>query len=192
MDSYAFSAVVHDDNLRPAPGLALECSGSLLSDLGAPMSIVQIKTDSLRKTKPHEYASRFIFGGISTVIAGIAAHFFGPVVGGLFLAFPVIFPASASLIESHQKQEKRQIGLDGTNRGRVAASTDAAGASAATIGLAAFGFVCWRGLLSTHNSTWILLAAFLVWLVVSLMSWLFRKSRRFPLRRRQFSSPFQP
>jgi hypothetical protein len=73
---------------------------------------------------------------------------FGPVEGGLFLAFPAIFPASASLIESHQKQEKLELRFDGTNRGRVASSTDAAGAFAATIGLAGFGFVCWHGLLS--------------------------------------------
>jgi len=36
-----------------------------------------------------------------TVIAGLIAFRFGPVVGGLFLAFPAIFPASATLIERH-------------------------------------------------------------------------------------------
>jgi hypothetical protein len=39
-------------------------------------------------------------------------------VGGLFLAFPSIFPAAASLVESHEKKKKGRVGLDGETRGR--------------------------------------------------------------------------
>jgi hypothetical protein len=36
-------------------------------------------------------------GGLVTVITGIVAKNWGPVIGGLFLAFPAIFPASATI-----------------------------------------------------------------------------------------------
>jgi hypothetical protein len=37
----------------------------------------------------------------------------GPAVVGLFLAFPAIFPASATLIEKHERQRKQRQGLTG-------------------------------------------------------------------------------
>jgi hypothetical protein len=40
-----------------------------------------------------QYALRFLFGGIVTAVAGLVAQHFGPVVAGLLLAFPAIFPA---------------------------------------------------------------------------------------------------
>jgi hypothetical protein len=51
-----------------------------------------------QQTKWHDYAVRFLFGGLVTVIAGLLAKHGGPIFGGLFLAFPAIFPASATLI----------------------------------------------------------------------------------------------
>ena len=89
--------------------------------------IVNASLESLRQTKWHEYALRFFFGGAVTVMAGLIAKKFGPQIGGLFLAFPAIFPASATLIEKHEKQKKQKIGLEGTERGRLAAGVDAAG-----------------------------------------------------------------
>jgi hypothetical protein len=43
------------------------------------------------------------------------------------LAFPSIFPASATLIEKHEKEKKEKKGLQETQRGRKAVSIDAAG-----------------------------------------------------------------
>ncbi len=76
---------------------------------------------ALRRTKWYEYAIRFLFGGIVTAITGLIAKKFGPQVGGIFLAFPAIFPATATLLEKHEKQKKEQKGLNGTKRGRLAA-----------------------------------------------------------------------
>jgi hypothetical protein len=39
----------------------------------------------------------------------------GPRVGGLFLAFPAIFPASATLVEKHEKQKKTATRLGRNN-----------------------------------------------------------------------------
>jgi len=63
--------------------------------------IVKLSFESIREAKWSEYATRFVFGGVVTMLAGLIADKFGPEIGGLFLAFPAIFPASASLIEKH-------------------------------------------------------------------------------------------
>ena len=47
-----------------------------------------------------------VLGGVMTVVAGLIAARFGPVIGGLFLAFPAIFPATATLIEKHVLERK--------------------------------------------------------------------------------------
>ena len=70
------------------------------------MKQIEVKLSALKQSKPHEYAMWFAFGGLTTVLAGLIAMHFGAGVGGLFLAFPAIFPASASLVESHEKARK--------------------------------------------------------------------------------------
>ena len=138
--------------------------------------IVDAKVASLKGVKPHEYVLRFGFGGLCTVAAGLIAKRFGPGIGGLFLAFPAIFPAGASLIEKHEKEQKEKAGFDGVRRGRVAASIDAAGAAIGCIGLIGFALVLWA-VLPGHRSYFAVLLASLAWLVFSVGPWLIRKSR---------------
>src|ERR1700747_3529166 len=88
---------------------------------------VSLDLSALRKTKWYEYAARFFFGGIITVLAGLIAKAYGPTVGGLFLAFPAIFPAGATLIEKHERERKRKAGIRQTARGRQAAARQAYG-----------------------------------------------------------------
>ena len=56
----------------------------------------------------YEYLIRFGLGGVTTVLAGLIAVRWGPVIGGLFLAFPAIFPASATLVEKHEREKKKR------------------------------------------------------------------------------------
>jgi len=74
---------------------------------------MRIKADlsAIRKTKWYEYVVRFVLGGAITVVTGLIAEHFGPVFGGLFLAFPVIFPASATLVEKHEREKKLRAGI---------------------------------------------------------------------------------
>jgi Protein of unknown function (DUF3147) len=137
---------------------------------------IEFKLSSLAGSKPHEYAIRFFFGGLCTVLAGLIATHFGPGIGGLFLAFPAIFPASASLVASHEKERKAKVGSDGTNRGRLAASLDSAGASLGAVGLVGFALVLWK-LLRIFNSLLAIVAAAIVWLLVSYSLWVLRESR---------------
>jgi hypothetical protein len=138
---------------------------------------MQVKLDPsvLGQTNRRDYAVRFILGGLVTTMAGIIANKFGPDIGGLFLAFPAIFPASATLIEKHEKQKKEKQGTEGTTRGREAASSDAAGSAMGSIGLLAFAFVVWKFVI--NRSLWLVLgAATLVWLIVSVLVWEIRKA----------------
>lgn len=143
--------------------------------------IVQAKFAALKGIKPHEFAIRFLFGGLVCVVAGLISKRFGPGIGGLFMAFPAIFPAGASLVEAHERKHKARVGIDGTNRGRAVASIDAVGAAIGCIGLAGFALACWVGLPRFAPVT-VLAFATLAWLVLSIAFWLLRKSRI--LRRR--------
>jgi hypothetical protein len=135
---------------------------------------ISLDLSALGKTKWYEYALRFAFGGAITVAAGLIANKWGPGLGGLFLAFPVIFPASATLVEKHAKQEKQQHGLDGTIRGREAAGLDAAGAAIGSIGLIAFAVAIRR--LMPLLSTWlVMICATLAWLITSVVIWYLRR-----------------
>ena len=92
------------------------------------------------RVKQDGMITRFVlfFGGLVTAIAGVIAKQFGAAVGGLFLAFPAIFPASATLIKKREKQKKEKKRPHGAPRGREAASMDAAGAAMGSIGLLLF------------------------------------------------------
>ena len=136
---------------------------------------VKIDPSALLKTRWHEFAVRFLFGGLITAIAGLIAKKFGPGVGGLFLAFPAIFPASATLIEKHEKQRKERAGLHGFARGRKAAGVDAAGAAIGGVGLLAFAWLV-KALIGSHGAWLALTGATVGWLAVSLLLWQVRKS----------------
>jgi hypothetical protein len=132
--------------------------------------VIGVKFSAVRGTKAHEHVMRFLFGGVCTVLAGMIAERYGPVVGGLFLAFPAIFPAGASLIETHEKQKKREIGRDGTRRGRIAAGVDAEGAALGALALMGFGFVIWKWL-PKGGSAAVIAGAVGAWMVGAAVLW---------------------
>jgi hypothetical protein len=135
---------------------------------------VQFTPYALRETRVHEVLVRFVLGGIITAFAGIIAQRFGPILAGLFLAFPAIFPASASLVEKHERKQKEEKGLHGARRGRQAASADAAGASIGSIGLLVFACAVWQ-LLPSHSAVGVITLATLAWALVSVAGWQIRK-----------------
>ena len=126
--------------------------------------------EALSRMKWNEVATRFLFGGLVTAAAGLVAQHFGPAVGGLLLAFPAIFPASATLLAKKQEQEKAKHEMEGRARGRKAAALEARGAAMGCIGLASFALVVWFGL-QRANSFGVLLLATGTWVGVSLGVW---------------------
>ena len=100
--------------------------------------VVRVKPSALKQGHWYEYVVRFALGGVATVVAGVVANIWGPAAGGLFLAFPAIFCASATLIEKHEREEKEKKGLKGEERGKNAAALDAGGAGLGSAALAGF------------------------------------------------------
>jgi Protein of unknown function (DUF3147). len=138
---------------------------------------VEVHTDGLRRTKWHECALRFVLGGAITVVAGLIAKKFGPAMGGLFLAFPAIFPASATLVQKHEQKRKEEKGLPGIQRGKQAAALDAIGAAMGSLGLLVFAVLVWK-FLPKHPAWWVLILAGIAWLLTSCAIWAVRQRRR--------------
>jgi Protein of unknown function (DUF3147) len=136
---------------------------------------IQVDLVALKMTKWSEYALRFLFGGVITVITGVLAERYGPEFGGLFLAFPALLAASATLIEKHERERKRRFGIVKTLRGRQAAALDARGVTMGSIGLIGFALVVWQ-LLPIWNGAYTLVTALAVWLFISVLIWWKRKS----------------
>lgn len=141
---------------------------------------LSVRLSALSRTRGDQYVIRFILGGVTTALAGVIAARFGPTVGGLFLAFPAIFPASATLVEKHERERKEKQGLMGVRRGKEAAALEAAGAVMGSVGLVAFGLVVWR--LAPALSGVALLFAAIAWLGVSILLWLVRRHLPNPRR----------
>ena len=76
---------------------------------------IKIDATGLKNSKWYEFALRFSFGGAVTAFAGLVAKRYGPEVGGLFLAFPAIVPATATLIRKREQQKKERAGYTGRN-----------------------------------------------------------------------------
>lgn len=115
-----------------------------------------IEPEQVERTQPSEYALRFAFGGVVTAITGLIASRWGPEVGGLFLAFPAILPASLTLMARHADKMDAGIG--------------AAGAAVGALGMAAFAAVVWAW--ADAQPAWRVLAlASVAWLAVAGAAW---------------------
>ncbi|WP_249140884.1 DUF3147 family protein [Bradyrhizobium liaoningense] len=133
---------------------------------------------------------RFALGGAATVFAGLISSRYGASVGGLFLALPAIFCASATLIEKHEIRRKREAGLRGERRGRMAAALGSAGAVLGSGGMFAFAMVFW--LLVERTLVGAFAGASLAWLIVAMSAWFVRRQLRVARSAPRGSSPPMP
>jgi hypothetical protein len=112
--------------------------------------------DAIGETRVSEYLIRFAFGGSLTAMTGLIAHVWGPAVGGLFLAFPAILPASLTLVARHE--------------GRAKAAHEARGAVLGAVALGVFAIT--SSLLAVHASPMLTLTvATTAWIAVSVLLW---------------------
>ena len=149
--------------------------------------IVKLSLSALKDTQWYEYLIRFVLGGAVTAFTGVVSSLFGASVGGLFLALPAIFCASATLIASHEKRRKREVGASGRRRGQQAAALDAAGAALGSLGMLAFALTF--RLLVERKETVAFIAALVAWTVISVAAWwIWRRIRAF----RRVAGPRRP
>jgi Protein of unknown function (DUF3147) len=140
------------------------------------MTPIRLSSSSLKEGRWYEYLIRFALGGAATVFTGLVSSRYGAFIGGLFLALPAIFCASATLIEKHEIRRKREAGLSGERRGQMAAAVDSAGAALGAIGMLAFAIVF--SLTAETSVATAFVGASFAWLVVSVAAWYVRRKAR--------------
>lgn len=118
-----------------------------------------------RSVSSRAMAIRFAFGALLSVIAGVVGLTAGPLLGGAFLAFPAILPATLSLIE-HEDGER-------------SARDDDEGALLGSVALVGFAVVASQ--LLPSGAPLALLAATVTWLGIALV--LYVASRHPAVRR---------
>lgn len=106
----------------------------------------------VRQISLGEYGIRFAFGFAVSVVAGIITKVAGARVGGLFLAFPAILPATLTLMEKKD--------------GIAEAASDIRGAAIGATAMIAFAGVA-ALLIETHPAPALVLAL-VAWIVVSI------------------------
>ena len=138
------------------------------------MTPIRFSPSSLKEGRWYEYLIRFVLGGAATVFTGLISSRYGAFIGGLFLALPAIFCASATLIEKHEIRRKREVGLVGERRGQMAAAVDAAGAA---LGMLAFA-VAFSMLIVRSSVPTAFVGASLAWLTIAVLAWYAHRKMR--------------
>ncbi|MGX9394085.1 hypothetical protein ACWX0K_24130 (plasmid) [Nitrobacteraceae bacterium UC4446_H13] len=133
---------------------------------------VHLSLSSLSNSRWYEYMIRFALGGAVTVLTGIMGSAWGASIGGLFLALPAIFCASATLIERHEIRRKRNVGGKGARRGREAAVLDAAGAALGSVAM--IGFAITFRAMSSHGAVAAFVGASIAWILIAIGAWRLR------------------
>ncbi|HET6914594.1 MAG TPA: DUF3147 family protein [Acidimicrobiales bacterium] len=104
----------------------------------------------IRGAKPKELLVRFALGAAVSVLAGIISKGVGPRLGGVFLAFPAILPASLTFVQ----------GKEGTHK----ADRDAIGAVLGGLALVVFATVA-ESTFTRLNPALVLLCSLAGWLL---------------------------
>jgi len=116
----------------------------------------RLDLSQLRTINPRDYGVRFGFGALISAVAAVVVMRFGPVAGGLFLAFPAILPATLTLLEKKE--------------GLAQAVSDMRGAAVGSLGMVAFAVT---GLLLMKGQPALaLIAALIAWILAALASYL--------------------
>jgi hypothetical protein len=118
-----------------------------------PDETIGTQVEKLRELRARHLVVRFVFGAITSAVAGSLAIVFSPIVGGVFLAFPAILAASLTLIAEEEDEEE--------------AREDARGATVGALALAGFAAI---GVLTFTEIAWplALVMAFAGWVLTSL------------------------
>lgn len=116
----------------------------------------KLDLSKIRAIKPREYLIRFAFGAFISAVAGTVTLVGGPRLGGLFLAFPAILPATLTLLEKRD--------------GLAEALSDIRGAVIGSVGMIGFAIIAMS--LLARGPALALAAALAGWVLVSLAVYL--------------------
>jgi len=128
------------------------------------MNAIRLRPSKLRETPISGMVVRFAFGAIVSVAAGLVGLRWGPVAGGVFLAFPAILAATLTLIEEEEHR-------------RDPAAQDARGAVLGATGMIAFAACVWASATGLPAPL-VLAVATVAWAVVAGLLYLAFGARR--------------
>jgi hypothetical protein len=110
----------------------------------------------VRAAPARQYVLRFVFGGLISVATGLIANAWGAVIGGLFLAFPAVLPASLAFVSEED--------------GRRCAAEDASGSRIGAAALVAFA-LCVSETAGAWPPIAVLATATSIWLAITWIAW---------------------
>lgn len=117
-----------------------------------PEESIGAQVEKVREVRGPDMVVRFLFGAVTSAVAGSLAILFSPIVGGVFLAFPAILAASLTLIAEEEDVEESREDSRGAVVGAVGMGAFAA------IGVAAFTQITWPFALAAAFGGWIVVA----------------------------------
>lgn len=112
--------------LDTAPASPRQAGPSAASDRGQDVSRPRLDLKKLREATVKDYAIRFVFGGVVSVLAALISHWTTGRFGGIFTAFPAILLASLTLIGHHDGEEASAEDAEGGVVGALALAAAAA------------------------------------------------------------------
>ena len=126
-----------------------------------PEESIGTQVENVRDLRSRDLLVRFIFGAVTSAVAGSLSILFSPIVGGVFLAFPAILAASLTLIAEEEDHKEAREDARGGAVGAVAL------AAFAGIGVLTFTEISWPLALAAACGGWVVGALglyLLVWL----------------------------
>jgi Protein of unknown function (DUF3147) len=142
------------------------------------MTPIGFSPSSLKEGRWYEYLIRFALGGAATVFTSLVSSRYGAFIGGLFLALPAIFCASATPIEKHESAASAKAGLAGERRGQMAAAVDAVGAALGALGMLAFAVAFSMLVIRSSSVPAAFVGPSLAWLTIAVVAWYVRRKMR--------------
>ncbi|MFL5893292.1 MAG: DUF3147 family protein [Solirubrobacterales bacterium] len=117
-----------------------------------PQESVGTQVEKLRDVRGRDLGVRFLFGAVTSAVAGTLSITIDPIVGGVFLAFPAILAASLTLIAEEEDREEAREDARGATVGALALAAFAA------IGVATLTHIAWPLALAAASGGWAVVA----------------------------------
>jgi uncharacterized membrane protein (GlpM family) len=114
-----------------------------------PEESIGTQVEKVLDLRPRDLVVRFVFGAVTSAVAGSLSILFSPIVGGVFLAFPAILAASLTLIAEEEDRREAREDARGAAVGAVAL------AAFAGVGALLFTEVAWPLALAAACGAWI-------------------------------------
>ncbi|GII87875.1 hypothetical protein Ssi03_58650 [Sphaerisporangium siamense] len=125
---------------------------------------IRLRPSGARCAHPAGMALRFAFGAAISVVAALVTDRWGPVTGGVFLAFPATLAATLTLIEHEEHR-------------RLPVEQDARGAVLGAAGMIVFAVCVWA-LATRLPAALVLVTATVAWALVAVALYLLFQGRR--------------